>query len=99
MVRFIIDKLKKIYNNIDIFTFQYGQIYYVDDSIEKSQFLCIYIPIWLDLLSAVQRAAKDYQAAFTFQYGQIYYLEIQIKTYTDFYHLHSNMVRFIIIFR
>ena len=32
------------------FTFQYGQIYYVDNTVERSQFLIIYIPIWLDLL-------------------------------------------------
>ena len=29
----------------------------------------IYIPIWLDLLYAIQRRAADLEGAFTFQYG------------------------------
>ena len=36
-----------------VFTFQYGQIYYVDNTVERSQFMVIYIPIWLDLLCQV----------------------------------------------
>ena len=50
MVRFIM--FSKSRSNIPRaqFTFQYGQIYYVDNTVERSQFLIVYIPIWLDLL-------------------------------------------------
>ena len=44
----------------DKFTFQYGQIYYVDNTINKSQFLCIYIPIWLDLLYKLNKNKLKY---------------------------------------
>ena len=50
MVRFIISKDFIISCIMKKFTFHYGQIYYVDDTIERSQFLVIYIPLWLDLL-------------------------------------------------
>ena len=33
---------------------------------------------------------------FTFQYGQIYYLQKKLTNSSKPYHLHSNMVRFII---
>ena len=53
MVRFII--IRKLKREVDKmqFTFQYGQIYYIDDTINKSQFIVIYIPIWLDLLQTI----------------------------------------------
>ena len=45
----------------------------VDNTVERSQFLIIYIPIWLDLLLHSRRRQP-----------------------TNEFHLHSNMVRFII---
>ena len=55
MVRFIIyARLVDTGKNF-VFTFQYGQIYYVDNTVERSQFMVIYIPIWLDLLCLKER--------------------------------------------
>ena len=50
MVRFIIEKREQIYKQYKEFTFQYGQIYYVDSSTALMTESTIYIPIWLDLL-------------------------------------------------
>ena len=50
MVRFIIYKRFIKTTNIITFTFQYGQIYYINDSYYKFSIVVIYIPIWLDLL-------------------------------------------------
>ena len=50
MVRFIIIFPISMLAKVFLFTFQYGQIYYMVYSSWRSQFSCIYIPIWLDLL-------------------------------------------------
>ena len=58
-----------------IFTFQYGQIYYITKRFKIYFAREIYIPIWLDLLQLTRRDKK--------------------LSLTD---LHSNMVRFIIMY-
>ena len=73
MVRFIMHFLSlRVYYG-KIFTFQYGQIYYLDRLVADTNQNIIYIPIWLDLLSITRN-----------------------KKYNFVFHLHSNMVRFII---
>ena len=52
MVRFIIYYITDILESIFSFTFQYGQIYYASMDSQNPKRLNIYIPIWLDLLSA-----------------------------------------------
>ena len=96
MVRFIILFSRSMTATILSFTFQYGQIYYVDDTINKSQFIVIYIPIWLDLLCIFYTIGYVDKKIFTFQYGQIYYLSELEDIFNNFSNLHSNMVRFII---
>ena len=73
MVRFIIDTSADAYNHRIIFTFQYGQIYYL------SYFHLIY-PLELHLHSNMVRFIIEFDKnltinsmIFTFQYGQIYY--------------------------
>ena len=53
MVRFIIKTVCNSLLKKSIFTFQYGQIYYGEAWTRKGYLQCIYIPIWLDLLSTV----------------------------------------------
>ena len=78
------------------FTFQYGQIYYLIIKNNKNNKNKIYIPIWLDLLLAIESMHLINAIAFTFQYGQIYYhLPMRHQDDQNTY-LHSNMVRFII---
>ena len=50
MVRFIICGNDRAVCGYFEFTFQYGQIYYINDSYYKFSIVIIYIPIWLDLL-------------------------------------------------
>ena len=50
MVRFIINMEDMNTILTALFTFQYGQIYYVGMNVYQAIFLLIYIPIWLDLL-------------------------------------------------
>ena len=50
MVRFIIDFKFLINIEESIFTFHYGQIYYAISSNFFKLSICIYIPLWLDLL-------------------------------------------------
>ena len=50
MVRFIISKRAIKSTNRNVFTFQYGQIYYDDFPLVFDEIKDIYIPIWLDLL-------------------------------------------------
>ena len=78
------------------FTFQYGQIYYVHYLYASAHKSIIYIPIWLDLLLAVEALNTINALAFTFQYGQIYYYQKQLNNTQMQRDLHSNMVRFII---
>ena len=61
---------------INKFTFQYGQIYYHIPNASTLLVLCIYIPIWLDLL-----------------------LVFESPLILRIHNLHSNMVRFIIIYK
>ena len=53
MVRFIIIVIPFLSYSAYKFTFQYGQIYYIFDTIKYFIFFFIYIPIWLDLLSPI----------------------------------------------
>ena len=62
MVRFIINIVNSWRTMSLKFTFQYGQIYYPFHKFSRGLGETIYIPIWLDLLSAVQRKARDLQA-------------------------------------
>ena len=78
MVRFIIDYLILFDIEIDSFTFQYGQIYYVYRVFQKVPQAAIYIPIWLDLLSNISPTPSVLFVLFTFQYGQIYYMVIYL---------------------
>ena len=64
--------------------------------IGKAWIYCIYIPIWLDLLFKWNPSDISVTRPFTFQYGQIYYLFVLRFFFLVRYHLHSNMVRFII---
>ena len=50
MVRFIMPSFSVVPLSLEIFTFQYGQIYYILFSFSYFFFYFIYIPIWLDLL-------------------------------------------------
>ena len=62
MVRFIINLWYGTITQQTVFTFQYGQIYYVRTASLYVNFLDIYIPIWLDLLlrgSSVKYAYCD----------------------------------------
>ena len=56
-----------------IFTFHYGQIYYLVYQIKEQKHNFIYIPLWLDLLSKSQNFALNLLNEFTFHYCQIYY--------------------------
>ena len=96
MVRFIIAYGVRGLSQLSAFTFQYGQIYYAKIYKSKELGYRIYIPIWLDLLSSKLINIKYIQEIFTFQYGQIYYLQQQQIYKLHKFHLHSNMVRFII---
>ena len=73
MVRFIMRYCVLRYEVMFLFTFQYGQIYYVVILACPRLRSNIYIPIWLDLL--FRNLDKDIYRflSFTFQYGQIYY--------------------------
>ena len=51
MVRFIMNDEELTLKLRAAFTFQYGQIYYPFPYISPTPVPCIYIPIWLDLLS------------------------------------------------
>ena len=73
MVRFIIPEVITMITSIIAFTFQYGQIYYDIHAFFVPTRLLIYIPIWLDLLLAIDPATAGLITSFTFQYGQIYY--------------------------
>ena len=73
MVRFIIQKKRPHYHMILLFTFQYGQIYYILLAYSFRDQSKIYIPIWLDLLYITTSMEKRLFNRFTFQYGQIYY--------------------------
>ena len=53
MVRFIIKQKAGSRNENDVFTFQYGQIYYEVPEFNFESTETIYIPIWLDLLYIV----------------------------------------------
>ena len=73
MVRFIIEDINQVGQEIEAFTFQYGQIYYV-------VLLYIMPPISPNLHSNMVRFIihtkpfyKCDEYLFTFQYGQIYY--------------------------
>ena len=56
MVRFIIEGTPPVWTEKEEFTFQYGQIYYkILFHLNKFRYY-IYIPIWLDLLSALTSA-------------------------------------------
>ena len=78
-----------------IFTFQYGQIYYIFIFQIYSIITSIYIPIWLDLLLTF---------CFIYTLSSVIYIPIWLdllyimtKTIINYYvYLHSNMVRFII---
>ena len=50
MVRFIIDYFTTSLPKQVLFTFQYGQIYYINQNAYDANVWKIYIPIWLDLL-------------------------------------------------
>ena len=75
MVRFIICGNDRAVCGYFEFTFQYGQIYYINDSYYKFSIVIIYIPIWLDLLYTVCPSLSYSAFIFTFQYGQIYYVD------------------------
>ena len=76
MDRFIIQSEAPQIQPSDLFTFQYGQIYYEMDTYAHRKNKTIYIPIWLDLL-LLQTSQTTQQEP----------------------HLHSNMVRFIIVYK
>ena len=59
MVRFIMRLFHNFIAKTDLFTFQYGQIYYA--GIRDDEFLSahIYIPIWLDLLCVVYKILES----------------------------------------
>ena len=95
MVRFIIITSPGI-NIIEyIFTFQYGQIYYVFLIVYYWLSFVIYIPIWLDLLLLICMS-------FDFPNNNLHSNMVRFIILLDFLkspincHLHSNMVRFII---
>ena len=50
MVRFIIKTININAKRKNLFTFQYGQIYYYTKKKYEEAITDIYIPIWLDLL-------------------------------------------------
>ena len=82
--------------NINRFTFQYGQIYYTAILILYRHWKKIYIPIWLDLL---QRREKIYIKCLKI-YIPIWLDLLYYRNYQNPHldcHLHSNMVRFIIL--
>ena len=58
MVRFIIGNKENKENNEEKFTFQYGQIYYLQNEYKEAILKEIYIPIWLDLLSRFWREER-----------------------------------------
>ena len=97
MVRFIITLSLLLVYSSNTFTFQYGQIYYFRCNYVHYISCEIYIPIWLDLLCIVKPLLSYSEYKFTFQYGQIYYTPYLACVCILHRHLHSNMVRFIII--
>ena len=74
MVRFIMQGQQVEGIFYTAFTFQYGQIYYKMAKWKYYGNGYIYIPIWLDLLSAKFNINQAEVLTFTFQYGQIYYI-------------------------
>ena len=76
MVRFIIRTQFLCWHKNIVFTFQYGQIYYVSFTYSFTNKPKIYIPIWLDLLLDKILSGVGHNTKFTFQYGQIYYFNI-----------------------
>ena len=86
MVRFIISFLKKTYDTLFKFTFQYGQIYYESEKKVKEEinkFTFQYGQIYYRLQINMPRRTEK----FTFQYGQIYYSEA-IKTKDNLYNIY-----------
>ena len=97
MVRFIISlQFLKVYGQ-QIFTFQYGQIYYKNMKKRLPIGTNIYIPIWLDLL-----LIQHYRFLDCLLYLHSNMVRFIIHIYTKLFsmegNLHSNMVRFIIYF-
>ena len=60
MVRFIIFSTGARQAYINPFTFQYGQIYYKNEALDKAVDYLIYIPIWLDLLCCTFELLKSF---------------------------------------
>ena len=95
MVRFIISYHFSIFLNFSSFTFQYGQIYYLKAIHKDFEYLCIYIPIWLDLLLFLSFIFYSFVHIYIPIWLDLLSIMFQVL-FSLYYYLHSNMVRFII---
>ena len=96
MVRFIIILGDMGGTGIGVFTFQYGQIYYIVIYFAKMNYYDIYIPIWLDLLSKSCFFILFLILHLHSNMVRFIIRRTSKKSKRGIRHLHSNMVRFII---
>ena len=96
MVRFIIGITDGVFGDPKQFTFHYGQIYYLKKKNSMIQFVQIYIPLWLDLLFILKNFFKIIIMIYIPLWLDLLCKFEQIE-HKLICHLHSTMVRFIII--
>ena len=78
MVRFIIRLSQPNLSMSDLFTFQYGQIYYREDNAVRRRAYDYLHSNMVRFIIDTSSVAMGNTFEFTFQYGQIYYFHMEL---------------------